>query len=94
MLMKTIAFTKYGSPDFLELKEIDTPTPNDDEVLIKVHAASINSWDYELLRGKPFGNRVMFGLLKPKIKTLGADIAGRIVAIGKNIGKFSPVMRC
>jgi NADPH:quinone reductase-like Zn-dependent oxidoreductase len=88
--MKAIAFTKYGSPDFLELKEIETPTPNDDEVLIKVHAASINSWDYELLRGKPFGNRVMFGFLKPKIKTLGADIAGRVVAIGKNIGKFSP----
>lgn len=88
--MKAIAFTKYGSPDFLELKEIETPTPTDDEVLIKVHAASINSWDYELLRGKPFGNRIMFGLLKPKIKTLGADIAGRVVAKGKNIRKFSP----
>ena len=88
--MKAIAFTKYGSPDFLEVKEINTPTPNDDEVLIKVHAASINSWDYELLRGKPFANRAMFGLLRPKIKTLGADIAGKVVAIGKNIRKFSP----
>jgi NADPH:quinone reductase-like Zn-dependent oxidoreductase len=88
--MKAIAFTKYGSPDFLKIKEIETPTPNDEEVLIKVHAASINSWDYELLRGKPFANRAIFGLLKPKIKTLGADIAGRIVAIGKNIRKFSP----
>ena len=88
--MKTIAFTKYGSPDFLELKEINTPTPNDDEVLIKVHAASINSWDYELLKGKPFANRAMFGFLRPKIKTLGADIAGKVVAIGKNIRKFSP----
>jgi NADPH:quinone reductase-like Zn-dependent oxidoreductase len=88
--MKAIAFTKYGSPDFLELKEIEKPTPNDDEVLIKVHAASINSWDYELLMGKPFANRVMFGLLKPKIKTLGADISGRVESIGKNIKKFSP----
>jgi len=88
--MKSIAFTKYGSPDFLELKEIETPTPNDNEVLIKVHAASINSWDYELLRGKPFANRAIFGLLRPKIKTLGADIAGQVVAIGKNIRKFSP----
>ncbi len=87
--MKTIAFTKYGSPDFLDLKETETPTPTDDEVLIKVHAASINSWDYELLRGKPFGNRIMFGLLKPKIKTLGADISGRVVATGKNIRRFS-----
>ena len=90
MLMKAIAFTKYGSPDFLELKEIEKPTPNDDEVLIKVHAASINSWDFELLSGKPFANRLMFGLLKPKIKTLGADIAGRVVAVGKNIKRFSP----
>jgi NADPH:quinone reductase-like Zn-dependent oxidoreductase len=88
--MKTIAFTKYGSPDLLELKEIETPIPNDDEVLIKIHAASINSWDWELLRGIPFINRLRFGLLKPKIKTLGADIAGRIIAIGKNIRKFSP----
>jgi NADPH:quinone reductase-like Zn-dependent oxidoreductase len=90
MLMKTIAFTKYGSTDFLELNEIETPTPNDDEVLIKVHAASINSWDYELLMGKPFANRAMFGLFKPKIKTLGADIAGQVVARGKNIRRFSP----
>lgn len=88
--METIAFTKYGSPDFLELKEIETPVPKDDEALIKVHAASINSWDWELLRGTPFANRMMFGLLKPKIKTLGADIAGRVVAIGKNIRKLSP----
>ena len=88
--MKAISFTKYGSPDFLELKEIETPTPNDNEVLIKVHAASINSWDWELLRGTPFANRLMFGLLKPKIKTLGADIAGLVIAIGKNIRKFSP----
>ena len=89
MLMKTLAFTKYGSPDFLNLKEIETPTPNDDEVLVKIHAASINSWDYELLLGKPFANRAMFGLFKPKVKTLGADIAGRVVAIGKNIRWFS-----
>ena len=88
--MKTIAFTKYGSPDFLELKEVEKPTPNDDEVLIKIHAASINSWDYELLMGTPFANRLMFGFLKPKIKTLGADIAGRVVAIGNNVKQFSP----
>ncbi len=88
--MKSIAFTKYGSPDFLELIEKEKPAPNDDEILIKVHAASINSWDYELLMGKPFANRAMFGLFKPKIKTLGADIAGRVVAIGKNIERFTP----
>ena len=88
--MKTIAFTKYGSTDFLALKEIETPTPNDNEVLIKIQAASINSWDYELLMGKPFANRAMFGLFRPKIKTLGADISGQVVAIGKNIKHFLP----
>ena len=87
--MKAIVFTKYGSPDFLELKEVEKPTPKENEVLIKVHASSINDWDWGLLRGKPFANRVMFGLLKPK-KILGCDIAGRVEAIGKNVKQFQP----
>jgi len=88
--MKAIVFTKYGPPDVLQLKEVEKPTPKDDEVLIKVHAASINSWDWELLRGKPFVNRLLFGLLKPKIKILGADIAGRVEAVGRNVKQFQP----
>jgi NADPH:quinone reductase-like Zn-dependent oxidoreductase len=88
--MKAIVFTKYGSPDFLELKEVEKPTPKDNEVLVKVHAASINSWDWELLRGTPFANRLIFGLLKPKIKILGADMAGRVEAVGKNVKQFQP----
>ena len=88
--MKAISFTKYGSPDYLELKEIDKPTPKDDEVLIKIHATSINSWDFELLSGKPFANRAMHGLLKPQIKTLGGDIAGKVVEVGKDVKQFSP----
>jgi len=87
--MKAVVFTKYGTPDVLELKEVDKPTPKDDEVSIKVHAASINDWDWGLLRGKPFANRIMFGLLKPK-KILGCDIAGRVEAIGKNVKQFQP----
>ena len=87
--MKGIVFTKYGPPDVLELKEVEKPTPKDDEVLIKVHAASINSWDWDLLRGD-FVNRLLFGLLKPKIKTLGADIAGRVEAVGGNVEEFKP----
>ena len=87
--MKAIVFTKYGSPDFLELKEVEKPTPKENEVLIKVHASSINDWDWGLLRGKPFANRIMFGLLKPK-KILGCDIAGRVEAIGKNVKQFQP----
>jgi NADPH:quinone reductase-like Zn-dependent oxidoreductase len=58
--------------------------------LIKVHAASVNSWDWELLRGTPFVNRLVFGLLKPKIKILGADMAGRVEAVGKNVTQFQP----
>ncbi len=89
--MKASVFTKYGSPDFFELKEVEKPTPRDNEVLVKVFAASINSWDWEILIGKPFVNRLMAGLLKPKrIKILGCDIAGRVEAVGKNVKQFQP----
>jgi len=88
--MKAIVYEKYGPPDVLHLKEVEKPTPKDNEVLIKVHAASVNSWDWGLLRGKPFVNRLMFGLLKPKIKILGVDIAGRVEAVGRNVKQFQP----
>ena len=89
--MKAIAYHKYGSPDVLELEEVQKPTPNDDEVLVKVHAASVNAWDWDLLRGKPLVNRLLgFGLRKPKYKILGADIAGRVEAVGGNVTQFQP----
>jgi NADPH:quinone reductase-like Zn-dependent oxidoreductase len=88
--MKAIVYTKYGTPDVLELKEVDKPTLKDDEVLIKVHAVSINDWDWGLLQGIPFMNRLLSGLLKPKKKILGSDIAGRIEAVGKNVEQFQP----
>ncbi len=88
--MKAIVYAKYGTPDVLELKRIDKPIPKDNEVLIKVHAASINDWDWGLLQGIPFMNRLLFGLLKPKKKILGSDIAGRIEAVGRNVKKFQP----
>jgi NADPH:quinone reductase-like Zn-dependent oxidoreductase len=87
--MKAIVYTKYGPPDVLQLKEVEKPTPKDNEVLIKVHAASVNSWDWDLLRGTPFLNR-LGGLLKPKYKILGADIAGRVEAVGRNVKQFQP----
>jgi len=87
--MKAIIFTKYGTPDVLELKEVDKPIPKDDEVLIKVYAVSINDWDWGLLQGD-FMNRLLFGLLKPKKQILGSDVAGRIEAVGKNVEKFQP----
>ena len=88
--MKAIVFTSYGSPDVLELKDVDKPTPRDDQVLIKVHAASVNDWDWAALHGTPFVNRLMFGILKPKKRILGSDIAGRIEAVGKSVLRFRP----
>ncbi len=88
--MKAIVFTKYGSPDVLELREVERPTPKDNEVLIRVHAASLNDWDWGALQGIPFVNRLMFGLLSPKKQILGSDIAGRIEAVGKNVLQFRP----
>ena len=85
--MKAIVYTKYGSPEVLQLKEIETPYPKDDEVLIKNYAVSINDWDFGLLQGD-FINRLLNGLLKPKKKILGSDIAGRIEAVGKNVTRF------
>ena len=87
--MKAIVWTKYGPPDVLQLKEVEKPTPKDDEVLVKVHAASINSWDWDLLRGTRFMAR-LGGLLKPKNKILGTDIAGRVEAVGRNVKQFQP----
>lgn len=85
--MKAVVFTKYGTPEVLELREIDKPLPKEDEVLIKVNAVSINDWDLGLLQGDPI-NRLINGLFKPKIKILGSDIAGRIEIVGKNVKKF------
>jgi NADPH:quinone reductase-like Zn-dependent oxidoreductase len=87
--MKAIVYHTYGSPDVLELKEVAKPAPRDNEVLVKVHAASINSWDWDLLRGKPFLTR-LGGIFKPKYQILGADIAGRIEAVGRNVKQFQP----
>jgi NADPH:quinone reductase-like Zn-dependent oxidoreductase len=88
--MKAIVFTQYGQPDVLEFKDVEKPTPKDNEVLVKVHAASVNDWDWGLLRGTPFANRLFFGLLKPKIKIPGGDIAGQVESVGNNIKKFKP----
>ena len=87
--MKAIVFTHYGSPDGLGLKEVPKPAPKEGELLIRVHASSINSWDWEFLSGTPFVNRLMFGLLKPKPqkRILGADMAGTVEAVGKQITK-------
>ena len=83
--MKAMVYTEYGPPDVLHLEEVQNPTPGDDEVLVKVHAASVNAADWHILRADPFLARLANGLLKPKNTKLGADVAGRVEAIGSNV---------
>jgi len=88
--MKAILCRKYGLPDVLELEEVPKPNPGDDEVLVRVHAASVNSWDCDNVRGSPLLSRLVSGLLQPKHQIPGADVAGRVEAIGKNVKRFKP----
>lgn len=88
--MKAIVFTKYGSPDVLKLEDIEKPTPKDNEILVKVHAASVNDWDWGLLRGKPFMIRLFNGLIKPKTRIMGTDVAGKVEAVGSKVQNFKP----
>jgi NADPH:quinone reductase-like Zn-dependent oxidoreductase len=89
--MKAIVYTKYGSPDVLQERDVEKPTPNDDEVLIEVHAASVNAYDWHFLTADIFLIRLMGGgLLKPKDPRLGADVAGIVEAVGKDVKQFKP----
>ena len=88
--MKAIVYHKYGLPDELKLEEVEKPTPRDNEVLVKVRASSVNDWDWGLLRGIPFVNRLPYGLLKPQNKILGGDIAGQVEAVGSKVKQFQP----
>ena len=87
--MRAIVYHTYGSPAVLKLEEVQKPVPQDDEVLVQVHATSVNAGDWHLLRAKPFLMRFMgFGLLKPKHTILGSDIAGRVEVVGRNVTQF------
>jgi NADPH:quinone reductase-like Zn-dependent oxidoreductase len=89
--MKAIVYTKYGSPDVLQFKDVEQPTPKDDEVLIKIRAASLNAYDWHFLTADIFLIRLMGGgVFKPKDPRLGADAAGRIEAVGRNVKQFRP----
>ena len=88
--MKAIVYTKYGPPDVLQWKEVDKLTPKKNEVLVKVFASSINSWDYDLLDSKGLLSRLLSGWFKPKHKILGADISGVVEAVGENVTAFKP----
>lgn len=88
--MKAIVYYKYGSPDVLELQEVIKPAPNENQILIKVHAASINAGDWRTMRADPFLIRLGGGLIKPKDHRLGSDVAGRVEAVGANVKQFRP----
>ena len=88
--MKAIVHEEHGPPDVLQLKEVEEPTPRDDEALVKVHAAAINSGNMFSVSGKPFLARMSTGLLRPKYLNPGSDVAGRVEAVGKNVTKFKP----
>lgn len=90
--MKAVVFTRYGTSEVLELREVATPTPGDGEVLVRVRAAAINDWDWQILQGIPFVNRLTFGLRRPRRQRqiLGSDIAGRVEALGGNAARFHP----
>jgi NADPH:quinone reductase-like Zn-dependent oxidoreductase len=88
--MKAIVYEEYGSPAVLELKEVDKPTPKDDEVLIKIYAAAVTAGDAIVLKGEPFITRFATGLLKPKNTIPGKEMAGRVEAVGENVTQFQP----
>jgi len=88
--MQAIVYHNYGSPDMLNMEEVQKPAPKEGEILVKVVAASTAAGDWHLLRADPFLVRFMYGLLKPKYKILGSDVAGRVEAVGRNVTHLQP----
>jgi len=88
--MKAIVYRCYGTPDVLKLEEIAKPTPADDRVLVKVQAASVNPLDWHYMRGKPYVMRPMAGMGRPDSILMGADFAGTVESVGKNVTRFKP----
>jgi NADPH:quinone reductase-like Zn-dependent oxidoreductase len=88
--MQAIVHETYGGPEVLELRAVDTPTPGDDRVLVRVHAASVNAYDWHMLTGLPYIGRLGEGLRKPKNTIPGVDVAGTVQAVGRNVTQFRP----
>jgi len=89
-LMKAIVYCEYGAPDVLKLEDVEKPVPGDDQVLVRVRAASVNPLDWHYMRGTPYLMRMDAGLRKPKVTRLGVDFAGTVEAVGRNVKKFRP----
>jgi NADPH:quinone reductase-like Zn-dependent oxidoreductase len=88
--VQAMTYRAYGAPDVLQPTTVTRPVPEAGEVLVQIHAASLNQADLYLLRGEPWIARLSSGLLRPKRPTLGADIAGRVVAVGRGVTQFQP----
>ena len=88
--MKAMVYTQYGTPDVLHLQEVAQPTPKADEVLIRVHAASLNSWDLDRLHGDWINRLIAGGLQRPKLPILGCDVAGVVETVGRNVTRWRP----
>src|SRR5260370_3413361 len=88
--MKAAIYTNYGPPDVVRIADVEKPVPRDDEVLIKVRAASVNPLDWRLMKGKPSILRIFFGLRKPRLGRPGVDVAGEVEAVGRNVAQFKP----
>lgn len=86
--MKAITYTEYGPPDVLRLTEVERPAPKDDEVLIRIRAASVNPREWHFMRGVPYLMRIASGLRKPKETRLGVDVAGQVETVGRNVTQF------
>src|ERR687885_1258049 len=87
--MKAFVYDRYGPPETLRLAEVDQPAPKTGEVLVKVLAASVNAADWHMLRGKPLFSRATLGLLRPKHRILGVDVAGQVEAVGSGVTQFT-----
>jgi len=88
--MKAIVQDRYGSPDVLALRDVDKPIPAENEVLVRIHAASVNARDWHVMRGDPYVARPSFGFGRPKVKIRGTDFAGRVEAVGSDVQRFRP----
>jgi NADPH:quinone reductase-like Zn-dependent oxidoreductase len=86
--MKAVVYCDYGSADVLRLADIEKPAPDDDQLLVKVHAAALNPLDWHFIRGTPYLMRLQTGLRKPKAIQLGVDFAGTVEAVGRNVTQF------
>jgi NADPH:quinone reductase-like Zn-dependent oxidoreductase len=86
--MKAVVLNRYGGPDALEIRDVPPPTPKADQVLVRVHAASLNDWDWQMLRGESLAVRLLHGLFSPKVQVIGCDIAGHVAEVGASVKTF------